>query len=70
MKEQVIAAMLTLSLALGFIFSIEVLAQSNRTAKISCEEKMQKYCQNSEAGDGLKTECECRDDVKLLVRNR
>ncbi|WP_374076177.1 hypothetical protein [Bdellovibrio bacteriovorus] len=70
MKEQVIAAMLTLSLALGFIYSIEVLAQTNRTAEKSCHEDLQKYCQNTEAGDALKTDCDCRDKVKLLVRNR
>lgn len=65
MKEQVIAAMLTLSLALGFIYSIEVLAQTNRTTEKSCKEDSQKYCQGLESGELVGADCKCREKVNL-----
>ncbi|KYG70701.1 cysteine rich repeat-containing protein [Bdellovibrio bacteriovorus] len=65
MKEQVIAGMLTLSLALGFIFSIEVLAQNNRTLLDPCVSDLQKYCQNAEPGGGAFLTCLDENKDKL-----
>ncbi|KHD88084.1 MAG: hypothetical protein OM95_11240 [Bdellovibrio sp. ArHS] len=65
MKEQVIAGMLTLSLALGFIFSIEVLAQNNRSLLDPCVSELQKFCQNAEPGGGAFLTCLDENSEKL-----
>jgi|GEM_PF-2207026 len=66
MKEQIIAAMLTLSLATGFIYSIEVLAKTNRTAKFSCAENVEEHCQNRDTDGELKWDCQC--EGKKIVK--
>lgn len=66
MKEQIVAGILTLFLAVGFIFSIEVLAQTNRTVIDSCQGTQKQFCQN---GASEKLKCKCSEEVKFLVQN-
>lgn len=62
MEIRIIIGMLTLAFALIFIFSIEALAQTEKTLIDPCRADLQRYCQDVEPGGG--NFIKCLDDHK------